>query len=40
MEKEIDQMLDLLWKFNKDIRKFLFPEIEFYKGGDVNDLST
>ena len=40
MEKEIDQMLYLLWKYNKDIRKFLFPEIEFYKWGDVNDLST
>jgi hypothetical protein len=31
MENQIDEMLDLLWKFDKDIRKFLFPEIEFYK---------
>jgi hypothetical protein len=31
MKKEVDEMLDLLWKFNKDIQKFLFPEIELYK---------
>ena len=31
MEKEIEQILDLIWKFNEDIQKFLFPEIEYYK---------
>jgi hypothetical protein len=31
MKKEIEEMLDLIWKFNEDIQKFLFPEIEFYK---------
>ena len=31
MEKEIEEMLDLIWKFNEDIQKFLFPEIEFYE---------
>jgi hypothetical protein len=31
LENQIDEMLELLWKFDKDIRKFLFPEIEFYK---------
>ena len=30
-KKEIEEMLDLLWKFNKDIQKVLFPEIELYK---------
>ena len=31
MKKEIEEMLDLLWKFNKDIQKVLFPEVELYK---------
>jgi len=31
MEKEIEQILDSIWKFNDDIQKFLFPEIEHYK---------
>jgi predicted transcriptional regulator len=31
MEKQIDKMLDLLWKFNEDIRILLFPEIKLYK---------
>jgi hypothetical protein len=31
MKKEVEEMLDLLWKFNEDIQKFLFPEIELYK---------
>jgi hypothetical protein len=31
MKKEVEEMLDLLWKFNQDIQKFLFPEIELYK---------
>jgi hypothetical protein len=30
-EKQIDKMLDLLWKFNEDIRILLFPEIKLYK---------
>jgi hypothetical protein len=28
LEKQTEQILDLLWEFNKDILKFLFPEIE------------
>jgi DNA-binding MarR family transcriptional regulator len=31
MEEEVEQILDLVWKFNDDIQKFLFPEIEHYK---------
>jgi hypothetical protein len=31
MEKEAEQILDLIWKFNEDIQKFLFPEIVHYK---------
>jgi hypothetical protein len=31
MEKQVEQILDLIWKFNEDIQKFLFPEIEHYK---------
>jgi hypothetical protein len=31
MKKEVEEMLDLLWKFNKDIQKFLFPVIELYE---------
>jgi hypothetical protein len=31
MEKEIEEMFDLLWKFSDDIRIFLFPEIKIYK---------
>ena len=31
LKKEVEEMLDLLWKFNEDIQKFLFPEIELYK---------
>jgi hypothetical protein len=31
MQKEIEQILDLIWKFNEDIQKFLFPEIEHYR---------
>jgi hypothetical protein len=31
LEKQTDEILDLLWEFNKDILKFLFPEIELYK---------
>jgi predicted transcriptional regulator len=38
MENQIDEMLDLLWKFDKDIRKFLFPEIEFYKWDSKYDV--
>lgn len=31
LEKQTDELFDLLWEFNKDILKFLFPEIELYK---------
>jgi hypothetical protein len=31
MEKQIDKLLDLLWKFNENIRILLFPEIKLYK---------
>jgi hypothetical protein len=31
LEKQTDEIFDLLWQFNQDILKFLFPEIEFYK---------
>jgi hypothetical protein len=29
--KQTEGVFDLLWEFNKDILKFLFPEIELYK---------
>jgi hypothetical protein len=31
LEKQTEEIFDLLWEFNKDILKFLFPEIELYK---------
>jgi hypothetical protein len=31
MQKEIEEVLESLWKFTNDIQKFLFPEIELYK---------
>lgn len=31
LEKQTEEIFDLLWHFNQDILKFLFPEIEFYK---------
>jgi hypothetical protein len=30
-QKQTEELFDLLWEFNKDILKFLFPEIELYK---------
>jgi hypothetical protein len=29
--KQTEEISDLLWEFNRDILKFLFPEIELYK---------
>jgi hypothetical protein len=31
LEKQTEEIFDLLWEFNKGILKFLFPEIELYK---------
>jgi hypothetical protein len=31
LEKQTEEIFDLLWQFNKDTLKFLFPEIELYK---------
>jgi predicted transcriptional regulator len=31
LAKQTEGIFDLLWEFNKDILKFLFPEIELYK---------
>ena len=36
LEKQTEQILDLLWEFNKDILKFLFPEIKPDFKFDVN----
>jgi hypothetical protein len=38
MEKQVEQILDLIWKFNEDIQKFLFPEIEHYKWDFKHDV--
>lgn len=31
LEKQTEEIFDLLWEFNQDILKSLFPEIDFYK---------